>query len=40
MNLLDRYALPTLAEFDKKKAMEILKMDKKKVKYCNELCFT
>lgn len=31
MYLLDRYTLPTLAEFDKKKAMEILKMDKKKV---------
>jgi 3-dehydroquinate synthase len=30
--LLDRYGLPTLAEFDKKQAMEVLKMDKKKVK--------
>ncbi|MBC7826923.1 MAG: 3-dehydroquinate synthase [Chitinophagaceae bacterium] len=31
MSLLDRYGLPTRAEFDKKKAMEVLKMDKKKV---------
>jgi 3-dehydroquinate synthase len=31
MYLLDQYDLPTLAEFDKKKAMEVLKMDKKKV---------
>lgn len=31
MYLLDRYGLPTIAEFDKKQAMEVLKMDKKKV---------
>ncbi len=31
ISLLDKYGLPTLAEFDKKKAMEVLKMDKKKV---------
>ena len=31
MYLLDQYGLPTLAEFDKKKAMEVLKMDKKTV---------
>ena len=29
--LLDKYGLPTLAEFDKQKAIEVLKMDKKKV---------
>ncbi|MGZ5135644.1 MAG: 3-dehydroquinate synthase family protein, partial [Flavitalea sp.] len=32
INLLDKYGLPTLAEFDKEKAIEILKMDKKKVR--------
>jgi 3-dehydroquinate synthase len=31
MYLLDHYNLPTLAEFDKNKAIEVLKMDKKKV---------
>ena len=31
MRLLDRYGLPTVADFDKRKAMEVLKMDKKKV---------
>ena len=31
MYLLDQYGLPTLAEFDKKKVMEVLKMDKKRV---------
>ena len=31
MHLLDRYGLPTLLEFDKQKAFEVLKMDKKKV---------
>jgi 3-dehydroquinate synthase len=31
IGLLDKYGLPTLADFDKRKAMEILKMDKKKV---------
>ncbi len=31
MYLLDHYDLPTLADFDKKRAMEVLKMDKKKV---------
>jgi len=31
MYLLDQYGLPTMAEFDKKKAMDVLKMDKKKV---------
>ena len=30
IHLLDQYSLPTLAEFDKKRAMEVLKMDKKK----------
>ena len=30
MYLLDQYKLPTLADFDKKKAVEVLKMDKKK----------
>jgi 3-dehydroquinate synthetase len=29
---LERYNLPTLAEFDKDKVMSVLKMDKKKVK--------
>lgn len=31
MYLLDHYNLPTLADFDKQKAIEVLKMDKKKV---------
>lgn len=31
MYLLDQYHLPTLADFDKKKAIEVVKMDKKKV---------
>lgn len=31
MYLLDQYGLPTMAEFDKKKALDVLKMDKKKV---------
>jgi 3-dehydroquinate synthase len=31
MYLLDQYGLPTLAEFDKTKAIDVLKMDKKKV---------
>lgn len=31
MYLLDRYGLPTLADFDKKQAIQVLKMDKKKV---------
>lgn len=31
MHLLQRYGLPTLAEFDKAQAMQVLKMDKKKV---------
>lgn len=30
-NLLERYGLPTVADFDRKQAMEVLKMDKKKV---------
>ena len=30
MFLLDQYQLPTLADFDKKRAIEVLKMDKKK----------
>ena len=32
VNLLSSYGLPTYAEFDKKKAFEILQKDKKKVK--------
>ena len=28
--LLERYGLPTFADYDKSKAMEVLKMDKKK----------
>ena len=31
IDLLDQYGLPTAADFDKKKSMEVLKMDKKKV---------
>ena len=31
INLLDKYGLPTLAEFDKQQTMAVLKMDKKKV---------
>jgi 3-dehydroquinate synthase len=31
MYLLDRYHLPTVIEFDKRRAIEVLKMDKKKV---------
>ena len=31
INLLTKYGLPTLAEFNAKKAFEVLKMDKKKV---------
>ena len=30
--VLEKYGLPTYAEFDKKKAIEVLKMDKKRVK--------
>jgi 3-dehydroquinate synthetase len=30
--LLDQYGLPTFAEFDKEKAINVLKMDKKKTK--------
>jgi 3-dehydroquinate synthase len=32
VDLLDKYGLPTYAEYDKKKAFDVLKMDKKKVK--------
>ena len=31
LSLLDQYQLPTLADFDKRRAIEVLKMDKKKV---------
>ncbi|MET3888150.1 3-dehydroquinate synthetase [Chitinophagaceae bacterium OAS944] len=30
INVLDQYGLPTLANFDKQKAFEVLKMDKKR----------
>jgi 3-dehydroquinate synthase len=32
IDLLDKYGLPTYAEYDKKKVFDVLKMDKKKVK--------
>jgi 3-dehydroquinate synthase len=32
VSLLGRYGLPTYADFDRKKAMQVLKMDKKRVK--------
>ena len=34
VNLLDKYDLPTFAEFDKDKVINVLKMDKKKIKDC------